>query len=70
MSDDGDPLDDHYVDRMQALARRWNLNALHQELLDAMGETSVGRSVYVPSRLVNALDMFLDSYGGKPGGID
>lgn len=61
-----DQLDTNYVERMQALAARWDLRALQQEPFEAMGETPEGQRVYAPSQLALALDRFLDSYGGKP----
>ena len=60
-----DQLDDNYAERMLALAARWDLRALQQELCEAMGETPQGQRVYVPSQLALALDRFLDSYGDK-----
>lgn len=60
------PIDDLYVQRMQELVRRWDLATLQRDLFDAMGESTHGRSVHVPSRLALALDLFLDSYGGEP----
>lgn len=59
-------MDDLYVQRMEELVRRWDLPTLRRDLFDAMGDSPHGRSVHVPSRLAVALDMFLDSYGGKP----
>jgi hypothetical protein len=50
-------------ERFVLLAARWNLQALRQELIEALADIEEPQRPYVPSQLVRALDMFVDSYG-------
>lgn len=49
-----------------ALAARWDLVALQRELSRAIDGLDEAQRPYVPKNLVEALHMFLDSYG-PPG---
>lgn len=57
---------DDIFERFVALAARWDLVALRQELAEALDGLEERERPYVPTNLAAALGMFLDSYG-PPG---
>ncbi|WP_137122065.1 hypothetical protein [Segeticoccus rhizosphaerae] len=57
---------DDIFERFVALAERWDLVALRQELAEAIGRLEGPERPYVPTNLAAAIGMLLDSYG-PPG---
>lgn len=58
-----DRMTEHVLEQFEALASRWDLDQLHQDLTDVLDAVDEGSRPFVPTRLQEALHMYLDSYG-------
>lgn len=56
-------MDDDIAGRFRAVASRWDLRGLRSEIIAALDDIEPARRPYVPTQLVRALDMAIDSYG-------
>lgn len=56
--------DDDIAGRFRAVASRWDLESLRSEVAAVLDDIEPSRRPYVPTQLVRALDMAIDSYGG------
>lgn len=58
-----DHMSEKVFERFEALASRWDLDQLHHDLVDVLESVDEGSRPFVPTRLSEALHMYLDSYG-------
>ena len=58
---------DDIAGRFRTVASRWDLAGLKDDVAAALGDLDAPARPHVPSQLVLALDMFLNSYGDQPG---
>ncbi|MGH3501731.1 MAG: hypothetical protein ACRDQA_12730 [Nocardioidaceae bacterium] len=54
---------DDVFERFEALAARWDLLGLHQDVAGVLGDFEESGRPCIPTQLLFALDMFLVSYG-------
>lgn len=56
-------MSEHVFEQFEALASRWDLDQLHQDLTDVLDSVEQDSRPFVPTHLQEALRMYLDSYG-------
>lgn len=54
---------DGVFERFEVVAAQWDLQGLRRDVAGALDDLEESERPYVPTQLVFALDMFLDSYG-------
>lgn len=57
-------------EEFRALASRWDLVGLHNELAVILEAAPADQRPAVPSRLLHALHWFLESYGAEPSNYE